>query len=44
MAPEVMACGGSMDVKYDVPADIWSIGCVVIGIHIILELFLSSIL
>lgn len=33
MAPEVMSSGnGSMDSKYDMLADIWSVGCVVIGI------------
>lgn len=32
MAPEVMSSGnGSMDSKYDMLADIWSVGCVVIG-------------
>ena len=31
MAPEVMICGGAIDASYSYSADIWSLGCVVIG-------------
>jgi mitogen-activated protein kinase kinase kinase 4 len=36
MAPEVMAKSGAMDGKYEVTSDIWSLGCVVIGIYLII--------
>ena len=31
MAPEVSKCSGSLDAGYTFVADIWSVGCVVIG-------------
>jgi hypothetical protein len=31
MAPEVMVSGGATDKTYTFTADIWSVGCVVIG-------------
>ena len=31
MAPEVMVSGGATDKSYTYTADIWSVGCVVIG-------------
>jgi serine/threonine protein kinase len=31
MAPEVMVSGGAVDCGYTYSADIWSLGCVVIG-------------